>query len=485
MNQKFKILPSANFKYFAAYTEEYFFLFREKSLLWKKKFPSTPSSVIGVGNNGLVLVKMEDGFFTYYPAVEDPTSPIESYMTSSLNAQGIRLGQVFVEESGDGLIVEKVMEKTKSSPSFLKMLSKDKIAQTSVSGQLVLYNINSASEEIIWRFNIEREKTGFSWACTRNLDFVIVAEEKTKPFPQKGSLVKMLLFGHKAGKSHQEITISDTKITELMVNEQGIVGARMEFPDEVQYLGIKLDGNKFFVTPPQVSASLIHVGKNMIVFEEKENKIWHFRSFEDKGLFSFDFKLLEKLDIDYHFFFKANDDAVVVGIEEDERTLRMIYSTFSDLEILYKGWQLEVQNKKTPEKEKSPEQGSELQTAQVIQNQSAPPPPQISLTTSFVKELRPKEIPILQENLKKGEDLKVVHPGAAYSNRIEIIQKLEQLKLQKITGNISEETYELEKRTLENLLKSHHEKSPEPLVSEKTTAPIKKQPLDFIPLDEE
>lgn len=322
-------------------------MFREKSLLWKKKLPGSEAAMIGVANNGLLLVRTKEGLRRYYASGEEAHSPIDRYKPKALSEQSASLGGILVQEFGGGLVIEKRVEKGKVGDSLLGFLKKGKgDPGGAILHEIVHYELASEQEDTIWKYQSEKDRGRFLWAAIADLSHMVVSEEKPKAFPQRGTVTKMLLLQPKEGRSIYEVSLTDTRVTELSINADGVVMARLEAGGEAQYLGLKPDGEKFFITPPKPGVVIRYLGRKFLLLEEIENRMLHFLSFDDKPLFSLDLKIFDSTLTKYQFFFQPNDDPILVSVEPDGRSLEILYTSLDHLPIQYEGWLLESERRR-------------------------------------------------------------------------------------------------------------------------------------------
>lgn len=422
-----------NLKLFAGRDRNEFFLYREKVLLWRKKLPDPRATVLGVANNGLVLMRAEEGIFPYYVSGEDPLLPVERYRTAALAQNGARIEKVLVEETGHGFIAEKVTEKSKLTESVFSLLGKAKAGGGNLLYELMRYDMASESEDQVWRFVAEKERGDFTWEMTPDLTFLAIAEERPRSFPQKGLVTQLLLCVPREGKSLYSATLPEAHLNQMRLGYSGTLLLTLEGQEEI--VGIRPDGKKFFLTlqtgtdPGQVE--ILHVGKEFAVLEDRAGEKIYFKSFEDRRLLTIDLNVLGDLNTRFHFFFRPNDDLVLASLDEPGHPLKLVYTTLEHLEIECKRWQL---------------QAEEIRNVQEIQRKAR---------EEDERRLREQqEISARKRQALASASLGEPDPLPSAARRVEILKQLERLKLQRVTGAIPEEEAEKQQKLLETELQS-------------------------------
>jgi len=410
------IIASPNFKLFAGRDTEFLYFYREKNLLWKKKLPASETKLLGLANNGHLLVQTPEGLFSYYASGEESILPLEPYRPKILEEKGIVLGNILLEELGNGFLIEKLTERQKITESFLGFLKKKKeTPDIETVYELARFDMDSHMEETVCSFAIEKGKGKFLWTATHNLDYLVIAEERPKPFPQKGFSSKMLLSQPKNGKYIYEVTMEETSIGEIAINNSGVVMAKLETPEETEFLGIKPNGEKFFITSPSRNVFLRHLGEKFLLLEEPVERVFYFKDFENKTFITLNVKILDELDTQLHFFFKPNDDPILVAQEADGKTLQLSYTTLENLEIQFQSWVREAQQKKaqpqTSELQKEQEEAEkQREAALALKSQELSK----ALAQEEISNAKPVESPGEKKKVSEQLDAKVAPSAPRY-----------------------------------------------------------------------
>ncbi len=481
MKGKVTILCSPNFKFFAGRDEEELFLYREKNRVWQKKLPDPDTTLVGVANNGTILVSTLEGLFTYGEKGENDPAPIERYRQAVLGADGTVLRKIVFLEQGSGFIAEKLTEKKDNS-----LLGRLKPGGDSrqLRFEIVRYNLFDDSEEQVWQFTTEHGKGNFFWAATSGLNYLAAAEKRSKVFPGRGFQTQVFLYDLTNGKSLYNATLPDAQMSELCLSQEGLLFLRVDSENETQLVGVYPDGRKFFITPAAVDPHLHHVGKECVVLFDRSRKAYYFKTFDDRLRFSMDMQILDEIKAQYTLFFRPNDDVVLAGFDQADDTFRVSYSTIEDLQIEYKRWQLQAKSAKELVVQET--RTKETEIIEKKRQEEAFAEKKAMFHSALLEEtIKPKSISLesaFEKPAASSEAKPTVPSGGAASKspsasrKTEVAKELERVKLQLITGAISE----LEAETKRNELALQLE-SPD---SNRETESTPTKQLALAPLDE-
>lgn len=321
---------SPNVKYFVSLVGDRVFLYREKNLLWQRIVPGGGEvSLVGVADNGLVVCRSPGEIFLFPVGAEEPPRALKLSRTEPREGGAPSIGSVVVDERGTSLYVERLTEKGGR-----------------VTHEILCFEINTAEETLLWKFSGEREERDFLWSLTRDRVYLAVAESQQKPFPQRGKLLKCVLLDLETSKSVFQITASELVLEEVAINQQGVVLLKMRGGPAL--LGIRHDGSRFSITPPDPPYGIRHFGKTYLALDSFSLRTVTFRSLEDSLLYEVDLKVLDEIGEEFHPVFRSNDDMILIEREDDPRApLRFTYSTLENFAMEYQRWCNLVQERRT------------------------------------------------------------------------------------------------------------------------------------------
>lgn len=436
-----KIVSSSNAKFLAELSLDYLLLYREKNIIWKKPLPSKECSFIGLGNNGTLLLRSQEGIYLYSPAGEERNAPIPQYASNALKATSSFIKQEVIEERGNFLVLERITEKTSLSERIFKKLKEKKDVSKDGSNlcELLLVDLATFSEECIWYHIVHKSiPNGFLWQVSPDLSYYVVCEASQKTIPYFHISRKMFLIDRDNNRTLYQVNLADAGLQDLRVNYQGTVIMRLEDEKDRQLIVADRNGKRYFITPPDAQYEIQHLGKLFVALKIKDQNSLILKNFDDKLMYEMDLAVFEKLHEEYTIIFRPNDDIVIVGHEAGFPGLKIIYTTIDNFGIEYKRWQMTVEEE-IKEKEKAALQRSEeerfLMEKERITQQKV-----IELAETAKTFTTAPSIPKLIETEK---DL---------SQRANIFSQLERLKLMHVTGELPKDEYEQKKALLEQEL---------------------------------
>ncbi|MBI2265424.1 MAG: hypothetical protein HYU64_09665 [Armatimonadetes bacterium] len=468
------MIASPNMKFFAMRQGSTLSVFRDSNLILEKDLDSLGWVPVGVGNNGCLAVRTEEGVLTFTAgsARGEGTStadlsPLAKYQRVALARNSTVLGKIRMDAWGKALCLEKITVRSDASENLFALVSghekkRGKDASGALIYQLVLFDLNTEVETSLRNFLVVRQNLDIRWDLSRNLKYLAVAE-RTRPVGDgMGEKVKLLAYALPDKESMYRVTINDMTFRDLRVNEQGAVLFDVEEGDELRMRIIDPRGKQYHINPPAAEYQLLHIGRKIIAFHVGNLLI--LKDFEDEVVHQVDLDVLEEIGIPYRVFFKDDDDIVTAFYRGRGTQLHLVHSTLESLPVDWRRWikgtvarkQLaldKVQAQKEEERSlRERDKLSEMKVQELAQSLTLERLPETS-----PKESRPPAPPELAEI-----------PAV---DKIGLFRAMERANLAYVTGTISQKEYERRKKELEKAKKTMEKGEPEPEKKTEKRAP--------------
>ncbi|MDQ7823821.1 MAG: hypothetical protein RDV48_13565 [Candidatus Eremiobacteraeota bacterium] len=454
--QTFKGSPNA--RYFAHSVDSQITLSQGERVIWKRTIDDRKFSLLSVSNSGLVTLVTSAGIVLLSQSPKEPPEPVELFSKKALALQNAFLGNVTMNRSGTQLCADKITKQSKLTGKILEVLSSTQAEKDLEQHEILFYSITGKNHSIYYKHQHPRLlDTKFSWNISEDFSFMVIAE------PQKSGAtlkVKVSLIHVPTYEAYQELVLQNPRLGEMHVNELGTMAMELLSGGSRELTIITQDGTRSSVTVPS-NYRVLHLGKNYVAFRTAPVPALMVKSFDDLLLCHADLRALDTLKIPYEIHFNERDEIDVLYSLENE--LKVLNSAVDRFQIDARRW--------------------ELLAEQVERNMKGQP--EIAQKEEEVRKSREKADE-RKRNLLADEiiERKTLNAEKTAGDQASTAQSLDSLKLQFITGQISDEEYMRHKEELDKkLVKSppqsphiHEEEAPPPKKS-KAPLPVEPAPL--------
>ena len=398
-------------RYFACKTGHELTLLRFENAIWTKTLPHEETRIIGIGNNGSVVIQDEEGLWIHFLSEDEPMDFLAPFSAKALAAQSAAIQNVVFKDLGTQLCFERITleSKGKGILGALKSGSKDRDVELH---EIVFYSIPEKKHDTYHKFSHPSSfETKFLWSISKSFNYMITGEphKAGRSMRMKCTIVYVDTY-----ESYHEFTLVDPRIERIMINDHGTALVDHQGEEGKELLIITSEGKRFSVTPPE-EYTILHLGRNYVAMLASPQPTLIIKSFENILMCSAELKSLDELNIPFEILFNIKDELDIIHVLNNE--VKVQTSGVDRVHIDAKRWALMARHVR----------------------ESA------GLAPVEVKKVEQKRISMEElTRQKKGE-----YGERVIVDRADAMRAIESLKLQFITGQISEEDYVREKEELE------------------------------------
>jgi len=427
-------VASPNSRFFIYQIEKDILFTRGDRVLWKKSIAHDNFRILGIGNNGSIAVLTSEGIQIYGVIEQDP-SFVDAFSQKALSEKSAFVGQILFNENGTQFCLDRIAEESKLTGKIFGALGAVPPEKSLKQHEIIFYSIADRNHVSYYKTQLPRDmEKKFRWSISKDFNFIVIGEpQKTG----KTTKIRFQVVHVHSYEAYQEFMIPDLPVSALLINNLGLTLLDCVTGEKQEIQLISQDGQKFSVKPPAVDYEVLHLGRNYVAFLTRGTPALYIKSFDDILLCHADFSSLYELKIPFSLFFNSKDEIDILYMVEGEP--KVLSSDIDRISIDAKRW--------------------ELLAKQVRDSASAAPEPareekdRKRLTMEGAKEKKTAialppapEIPAVPARPAMGSD--PLLPG----NESDLTRQLENLKLQFVIGQLSEDSYKCEKERIERTL---------------------------------
>ncbi|MCL5773700.1 MAG: hypothetical protein M1536_04900 [Firmicutes bacterium] len=406
---------SPNSRYFIAEDKENISLLRDERTIWARTKRSEDAEVIGVGNNGIAAIKSSGEIFVCKPSLEEPKKPVEAFNSGSLDQTSSKLEKIRFNNHGNSLCIEKITLQSRLSEKIFQLLSAVPVEKNAALYEIIFYDIVTSRNFIFYKFIGDRRLSEpFRWEISSSFTYMVVVESRKsgRDIHKKVSIIDV-----PEETVIYEFTLSNIEIGKLFVNNAGCVLIEIPGKEREAYI-VSSEGEKN-VIPLAKNCHLLHLGMQKVMIYSTLPPYIMVKDFNNQVIHHVDLHGLKALNVDYRISFNEGDEIDFVFKQEDQ--FRIVHSNLEHFTVDAKRWDLLAQQK--------------------------------DIALEAISKKSDLEAKRKETRLKKEEEkIKILAATAASSKEerhkkrsrqiSEVLKNLEKIKLQFVTGFLSQEEYE-------------------------------------------
>lgn len=316
---------------------------REEREIWKKTISYSDFEILGVYDNGNVVIRSESGILVLPPDPGKGGELISVFSREALAADGALLGKIAVDENGENLCVEMTSQKSKLSEKLISMLaSAPEIQKGQEVHEIMLYNLRTGKRTLLYRFPSDfGTPHAFSWEISHNFKYVLWAEVQKK---SKGPETMFSLADLTLDAIQDQFVIHGAAAWDIKMHNSGaslIDSPREDDPREV--LLRSSGGTKQKITLPRGSKAE-HLGADYVAIRNEAFPLIIFKRFDNTVIEEVDLSPMEEMKMEYQTFFNQAGD--VDFVVRKSGMLKVIHSSVDRLSIEARRWRMMVEQQK-------------------------------------------------------------------------------------------------------------------------------------------
>lgn len=313
------------------------FLLRECREVWRRTIDYTNFEIIGVGNNGKVFVKSDEGILIYPPGPLEDEMIIPVFRREILENESAIITKIALHKSGERLCVEKVSLKSKLSEKLFKILSSSpRLERGHALHELIFYEINSGKQIIFHKFTIDRKiPHSFSWSISSDFNYIVWGEAQ-KVF--KGTETRFSAVDVRDGTFYDQFVLEGLTEWILFINNFGsyLIDSpqRRDMRDlligNINAINFKISvSNEYRPT---------HLAKEFVAFQSNFAPKIYFKKYDNTSIQEIDLSALEEMNLDFEILFNEQDD--INFLVRKEGDVRIVHTNVERLSIDAKRWDM-------------------------------------------------------------------------------------------------------------------------------------------------
>lgn len=319
------------------------FLLRECREVWRRTINYTNFEIIGVGNNGKVFVKSDEGILVY------PVGPLEDEMIipvfrkEILENESAIISKIALHKSGERLCIEKVSLKSKLSEKLFKILSSSpRLEKGHALHELIFYEMASGKQLIFHKFTVDRKiPHSFSWNISSDFNYIVWGEAQ-KAF--KGTETRFSAVDVRDGTFYDQFVLEGLTEWILFINNVGsyLIDSpqRRDMRDlligNINAINFKISvSNEYRPT---------HLAKDFVAFQSNFAPKIYFKKYDNTSIQEIDLSALEEMNLDFEILFNEQDDINFLVRKADD--VRIVHTNVERLSIDAKRWDMMAEQQK-------------------------------------------------------------------------------------------------------------------------------------------
>ena len=321
---------------------ELFFL-RDCRELWRREIEFANFEIVGVGNNGNVIIKSDEGILIYSPDPLEDELSIPVFRNEILKNENSSIAKIAMHRSGERICIEKVSYKSKLSEKLFKILSSSpRLERGQAHHELIFYEINSGKQVIFHKFTIDRKiPHSFTWNISPDFSYLIWGEAQ-KVF--KGTETKFSAVDIREGSYYDQFVLEGLTDWIIFVNNFGSYLIDSPQRRDLRELLIgKLNARNYKISVTN-EYHPTHMGKDFVAFESHFKPKLYFKRYDDSEIQTIDLSPLDDLSLDYQILYNEQDDINFVVKRDDE--IKMVHTNIERLKVDSRRWKMMAEQQK-------------------------------------------------------------------------------------------------------------------------------------------
>jgi hypothetical protein len=486
---------SSNSRYFLTVKGMKLTMYHEDRVMWETELAHGEFSIIGLGNNGCVVLKARDDVFLFRPGERPAGEVIKKLSLSAFQKMSAEMTDIVLNDEGSQLCILKESAKSKVSEKIFGALASVKVEKGLKEFELLVYDIISGNFQSLYRVvhpvSLEQH---FKWAISRDFNFFLVGNPRKNP---SGTGTKYSIIDTTNLKTARSFELEDTEVRRAMISTDGTSLLEASKKGAQSILIVTRDAYSFSISPPERSR-IIHLGKGSVCFFIDSPSTLLAKAFDDKELCQVSMAPLAERNMEFGILFNLRDHVDLLYYKEG--ALQINRSELSTFFIEVKRFELamaetaHLHHEPAPAEPRQPERPPVTRFIDPEQGSASPPeteskaPPMPQPRKPLSLQLPAREVKVAPEPRRIDipyepavERQEIPEPLSAANadpllreklpSKVELYQSLETLKLRLVMGAIDEGEYREKKEKIEKFIEKLDQKAttpPEPLPMYKT-----------------
>lgn len=394
-----------------------------EKILWKLPMGEERIKILGIGNNGFAAILKAEGIRIFGAQGSESIDFVEAFSRSTMTKSSSFLGRTVINEDGTQICLEKITRESKLSGKIIGALTQTQSEKDLELHEIIFYRISDRNFGTYHKLQLPvHTEAKLAWNISGDFSFLLLGE------PQKTSSGIRMRFSIINTTTHelwQEFTYQNVQIENVLISNSGTALVDLVEKGTRELRVVTAEGDRHTITPPS-SFEILHLGRSFVAVKSEPVTALIVKSFEDNMICHADLRALNEFKIPYDILFVGKDEIALTYMMGPE--LRILNSDLERIPIDAKRWEyLSRQQKEAAVQE--PVAKIEEHKKRAIDHDS----------------LEKKREALSIEMTKHRDERKKV----SSADRESIVKSLEALKLQFITGQLTEDEYNKSREELE------------------------------------
>ena len=329
---------STNSRYFAAVKNQQIKLFHDDRVMWSTELPPQLFHFVGIGNNGCVVIKLNEGLFIFRPGEKPTGEAIKKLSTSAFQKTGSTIDHACLDNEGSLICIQKTSPKSKVAEKIFGALASTRSDKGLKEYEILIYDIPTQSIQSLFKvIHPVQLETYFRWSISRDFNYFLVANPKKVA---QGVSVKYSIIERATQKTLRSFELEDTEVENALISSEGTALLEASKRGVRNLLIVTKDAYNFNLVH-QVDSRVLHLARSFVAFQTTSPSALMAKSFDGKELCNVPLKVLDDLRVEYGILFNARDHIDFVYLKDNQLNVyRSELSTFltevKRCEILHK-----------------------------------------------------------------------------------------------------------------------------------------------------
>lgn len=300
---KFELIGSANSRYFLELEGRELSLYRESKLLWKKAQEAAKYEVVGVGSNGAVVIRTDEGIYFHSLFSEEPEYYIESLGKTSLEETSSIIKRVILNNRGEDLCMERVQFESSMKSKLFNMFASNSGTQDVKIHDIIFFNIHSGSQVFFMQVKVKTNERDFRWEVSKDFNYILYEDIRAS---RKGSTHFKIAYTPEE-TVYQEFDFPSTDFDRLFINNSGTACIEGHKEERKVWYVVTLKGKVYEFTGP-LTQTFCHLGRYFVVFHDADKNHLVWLTFDQKRKIVADLNHLDRSGLKYCLLFNEKDE---------------------------------------------------------------------------------------------------------------------------------------------------------------------------------
>ncbi len=310
---------SSNSRYFAAVENQQIKLYLDERVLWSADLPPQLFHFVGIGNNGCVIIKLNEGLFIFRPGEKPTGEALKKLSASAFQKTGSTIDHACLDEEGTSICIQKTSPKSKVTEKIFGALASTRSDKGLKEYELLVYYIPTQSVQSLFKvIHPVQLESYFRWSISRDFSHFLVANPKKV---SKGISVKYSIIERATQKTLRSFELEDTDVENAFISNEG-TALLIAYKRGVRNLLIVTKDAYNFNLVHQSDSRVLHLARSFVAFQTTFPSALIARSFDGKELCNVPLKSLDEQGIEYGILFNVRDHIDFVYLKDNQLNVR-------------------------------------------------------------------------------------------------------------------------------------------------------------------